>query len=145
MVINIMNEWEKKYEKDWEQFKVLWEKNNEIDNFTKSLVPPKRLRNNLIFSHDWQTNEVCKRYCNIEDILMEHEVKNSNDLNERLEKAELFDYLMSHVKNVEYVDYANYYYMSFYNDTPWLDCIKIDKEHHDKLKKILPPTDAKRQ
>ena len=137
-----MNEWKKEYDKGWEDFKALWEMNNETDNFTKSLVPPKRLRDNFIFSQDWQTNEVCKRYCNIEDILMEHEVKNSNDLNERLEKAELFDYLMSHVKNI---DFVNIYYMSFDNDTPWLNCIKIDKDHHDKLKKFLLPTDAKRQ
>ena len=51
------------------------------------------------------------------------------------EKEELFDYLMQFVKNVEYVDYANYYYMSFNNDTPLLDCIKIDKEHFEKIKK----------
>lgn len=122
--------------KHWEEYIRVWNESNGTDNYTLALVPKKEFRKNLIFSPDWQTNEICKRYCDIEDILMKHKVKNSKDLNERLEKAEMFDYLMKFVKDV---DFDSINYLSFINDTPWLNCIKIDKKHHDKLKKFGVP------
>ena len=124
-------------DKHWKEYIKVWDESNGTDNYTLSLVPKKEFRKNLIFSPDWQTNEICKRYCDIEDILKKHKVKNSKDLNERLEKAEMFDYLMKFVKNVDFVE--SFHYLSFINDTPWLNCIKIDKKHHDKLKKLGVP------
>ena len=46
---------------------------------------------------------------------------------------EKFNYLMKFVKNIE--EENGCYYISFYNNTPWLDCIKIDKEHFELFKK----------
>lgn len=51
------------------------------------------------------------------------------------EKEELFDYLIKFIKNVEFSD-NGIYYVSFKNNTPYLDCIEIDKEHYNKFKKL---------
>ena len=121
---------------DFKYFIMDWEKENKVDDYTISLVPKKELRQNFIFSDDWQTNEICKRYCNIEDLLTKYSVSNKEDLNTRLDKADMFDYLMQFIKNVDVVDYneEKLYHASFVNDTPWLNCIELDKSHFLKLK-----------
>lgn len=50
------------------------------------------------------------------------------------EKAKMFDYLMQSVRRID--NEREVYYISFNNDTPWLNCIKIDKEHYELFKKI---------
>ena len=51
------------------------------------------------------------------------------------EKEELFDYISKFIVNVEISD-NGIYYISFRNNTPYLDCIEIDKVHYNKFKKI---------
>ncbi len=51
-----------------------------------------------------------------------------------VQKAQMFDYLMQFVKNID--NEREIHYISFNNDTPWLDCIKIDKEHYEKIKEL---------
>ncbi len=49
------------------------------------------------------------------------------------EKETLFDYLIKFIKNVEVSD-SGVYYVSFKNNTPYLDCIEIDKGVYSKIK-----------
>ena len=59
-----------------------------INNYTLSIVPEKELRETIYFSTDWQTDFVCRRYCEIEDILKEYHVLNKEDLNRRLANSD---------------------------------------------------------
>ena len=50
------------------------------------------------------------------------------------QKAQMFDYLMQFVKTID--NEREKYVISFNNDTPFLDCIEIDKEHYEKIKEL---------
>lgn len=51
------------------------------------------------------------------------------------EQEELLDYITRFIVNVEISD-NGVYYISFKNNTPYLDCIEIDQDHYNKFKKI---------
>ena len=51
------------------------------------------------------------------------------------EQEQMLNYLMKFVKDVTASDNGEYY-ISFKNDTPYLDCIEIDKEHYNKFKNL---------
>ena len=52
------------------------------------------------------------------------------------EQEELLDYLIKFIKNVEVSD-NGIYYVSFKNNTPYLNCIEIDKEAYNKFKEYM--------
>ena len=52
-----------------------------------------------------------------------------------LDKEELFDYIARFITNIKASD-DNFYYISFKNDTPYLDCIEIDKDYYNRLKRF---------
>ena len=72
-------------------------------------------------------------YCKDEGIDPSFE-RTKGSLNSEEQKAQMFDYLMQSVRRID--NEREVYYISFNNDTPWLDCIKIDKEHYEKIKKL---------
>lgn len=49
-----------------------------------SLAPKKEIRDKIKFSDDWQTEFICRRYCEIEDVLMKYNVTSLEDLEKRL-------------------------------------------------------------
>jgi len=121
---------------DFEKFIKDWNDNKNRDDYTISLVPKKEYRKDVTFSKDWQTNEICERYCTIEDILQKYSVANPEDLNTRLDKADMFDYLMNFINNIDNVQGSDKIYcFSFVNNTPWLNCARIDEEHFIRLRK----------
>ena len=52
-----------------------------------------------------------------------------------LDKEELFDYMVRFITNIK-VSSNGIYYISFENSTHYLDCIEIDKDHYNRLKKF---------
>ena len=51
------------------------------------------------------------------------------------EQEELLDYITGFIDDVEISD-NGVCYVSFENDTPYLDCIEMDEDHYNKFKKI---------
>lgn len=58
------------------------------DDYTIYLAPKKP--NKVRFSNDWQTDELCRRYCDIEEIFKKFDVKSSSELISKLKNEELF-------------------------------------------------------
>ena len=77
--------------------------------------------------------EVYLNYCKEKNIDPSFE-RTKHSLNSKEQKAKMFDYLMQSVRRID--NERGVYYISFNNDTPWLNCIKIDKEHYEQFKKI---------
>lgn len=72
------------------------------------------------------------------DYTYQLEISNSpfNILKQKVqEQEELLVYIARFIDNVEISD-NGIYYVSFNNNTPYLDCIEIDKDHYNKFKKI---------
>ena len=61
-----------------------WNNNLDKNGDFISLAPKKEIRDKIKFSDDWQTEFICRRYCEIEDVLMKYNVTSLEDLEKRL-------------------------------------------------------------
>ena len=73
-----------------------------------------------------QRGDYEKDYKLVKQALTELETKST--------KEELFDYLMQFIIGV---DYNGHHYISFNNNTRWLDCVEIDAEHAAQLANFI--------
>lgn len=112
------------------------------EDYTICISPAKSIRNKIRFSKDWQTDEICRRYCDIEDIFKSKGIKNLEDLKNRLDSYELFMYITSFIDNIDKSDSGDYT-ISFRNESFWLNCIKIDEKHYNKFLELKNKLESK--
>ena len=59
-----------------------------LNNYTKSIAPKEKYTYNIFFSTDWQTDLICRRYVQIEEVMQKYWVCNREDLNRRLANSD---------------------------------------------------------
>ena len=89
----IKNHWDRIFNQDENGFdKVFKTTLEEVEMLTKdynfSLVPKEPYRSDTVFSKDWQTDAICRRCGEIEDVLKKYYVRNREDLDRRLANSD---------------------------------------------------------